>query len=97
MDLGGHERFGGAGAPFRDTAATRNGTALLATAWSALASSRVESVTIYLRSGPVIDGVLQLRMDGGIAEASTRAGHFSHAFAVEDVVMIRHIPRGGKA
>lgn len=96
MDLGGHDRFGAKAASFRDTAAVRNGTALLATAWSALASSRVESVNIHLRSGPVIEGVLQLRMDGAIAEASTRPGHFSHAFAVEDVVMIRHIPRGGK-
>jgi hypothetical protein len=96
MDLGGHDRFGGGSAPFRDTAAMRNGTALLATAWSALASSRVESVNIHLRSGPVIEGVLQLRMDGSIAEASTRPGHFSHAFAVDDVVMVRHVPRGGK-
>lgn len=95
MDLGGHDRFGTGAAPFRDTAALRNGTALLATAWSALASSRVESVTIHLRSGPVVEGILQLRMEGSIAEASTRPGHFTHAFAVEDVVLIRHTPRGG--
>jgi hypothetical protein len=61
MDLGGHGQFGASGASVRDTPAARTGTALLATAWSALASSRVESITI------------------------------------EDVVMIRHIPRGGKA
>ena len=97
MDLGGHERFGIGQPALRETAGFRTGTALLAAAWSALASARVESVTIHLRSGPVIEGVLQLRMDGAIAEASTRAGQFSHAFAVEDVVMIRHIPRGGRA
>jgi hypothetical protein len=96
MDLGGHERFGGGRAIQRETAAFRTGTALLATAWSALASARVESVMIHLRSGPVIEGVLQLRMDGAIAEASTRSGQYSHAFAVEDVVMIRHVPRGGR-
>jgi hypothetical protein len=95
MDLGGHQRFGAGAAAARETAAMRTGTALLATAWSALASSRVESVCIHLRSGPVIDGVLQLRMDGSIAEAATRAGHYSHAFAVDDVVMIRHVARGG--
>lgn len=96
MDLGGHDRFGAASASLRGTAAQRTGTALLATAWSALASSRVESVTIHLKSGPVIEGVLQLRMDGAIAEASTRPGQYSHAFAVEDVVMVRHTPRGGR-
>jgi hypothetical protein len=96
MDLGGHERFGAAGVSPRDTPALRTGTALLASAWSALASSRVESVNIHLRSGPVIEGVLQLRMDGAIAEASTRPGHFSHSFAVDDVVLIRHFARGGK-
>jgi hypothetical protein len=95
MDLGGHDRFGAASAQLRETAAMRIGTALLASAWSALASSRVESVAIHLRSGPIIEGVLQLRMDGAIAEASTRPGRYSHAFAVDDVVMIRHIPRGG--
>ena len=95
MDLGGHERFGGRSAPIRDSAAQRVGTALLATAWSALASARVESVSIHLRSGPVIEGVLQLRIDGAVAEVSTRQGTYSHAFAVEDVVMIRHVPRGG--
>lgn len=96
MDLGGHERFGGGHPALRETAASRTGTALLATAWSALASARGDSVTIHLRSGPVIEGVLQLRMDGAIAEASTRLGQYSHAFAVEDVVMIRHVPRGGR-
>jgi hypothetical protein len=95
MDLGGHDRFKGASAQLRDTAAVRIGTALLAAGWSALASSKVESVTIHLRSGPIIEGVMQLRMDGAIAEASTQPGRYSHAFAVEDVVMIRHIPRGG--
>lgn len=96
MDLGGHQRFGTSAASARQSAATHTGAALLATAWSALASSRVETVSIHLRSGPVIDGVLQVRMHGPIAEAATRAGHFSHAFAVDDVVMIRHVPRGGK-
>ncbi len=96
MDLGGHQRFGVGSAPAaRESAAQRTGTALLATAWSALASSRVESVSIHLRSGPVIEGVLQIRMDGMIAEAATRTGHYTHAFAVEDVVLIRHVARGG--
>jgi hypothetical protein len=96
MDLGSHDRFGAGATSLRETLALRTGTALLATAWSALASSRVETVSIHLRSGPVIDGVLQLRMDGGVAEASTRTGLYTHAFAVEDVVLIRHVPRGGK-
>jgi len=96
MDLGGHQRFGTSAGSARLSAAAQTGTALLATAWSTLASTRVESVSIHLRSGPVIDGVLQVRMDGSIAEAATRTGHYNHAFAVDDVVMIRHVPRGGK-
>ncbi len=48
MDPGGHDRFKGASAQIRETQAMPTGTALLAIAWSALASSRVESVTIHL-------------------------------------------------
>lgn len=96
MDLGRHQQFGTNTASARPSASAQAGAALLATAWSALASSRVETVSIHLRSGPVIDGVLLVRMDGPIAEAATRPGHYSHAFAVDDVVMIRHVPRGGQ-
>jgi hypothetical protein len=96
MDMGGHQRFKvGTAAVVRESAGTRAGMALLTAAWSALASSRVESVSIHLRSGPVIEGVLRLRMDGPIAEAATRSGHYSHAFAVADVAMIRNVARGG--
>lgn len=93
MDLGGHSAFRqGANA---QSATVRVGLSLLATGWSALASGRVESISIQLRSGLLIDGVLAIRMDGLIAEASTRTGHYTHAFAVDEVVMVRQIPRGG--
>ncbi|WP_374385952.1 hypothetical protein [Sandaracinobacter sp.] len=79
----------------REEASGRVGLSLLATAWSALGSGRAESVCLLLRSGSLIEGVLAIRMDGAIAEAATRPGHFTHAFAVDEVVMVRQVPRGG--
>ncbi|PZU48545.1 MAG: hypothetical protein DI568_07070 [Sphingomonas sp.] len=93
MDLSGHSVFR-QGATSQ-SAGARIGLSLLATGWSALASGRVETISVQLRSGTLIDGVLAIRMDGLIAEASTRAGHYTHAFAVDEVVMVKQVPRGG--
>ena len=96
MDLGGHGAFRMGSSPsVRQDAPTRIGLSLLATAWAALGSGRTESVSLLLRSGGLIEGVLAIRMDGAIVEAATRPGHFTHAFAVDEVVMVRQIPRGG--
>lgn len=106
MDLSGHKIFREgafrAGASDRaqenrgqETGPPAPGLSLLAAAWSALASGRVETVSLSLSSGAVIDGVLAIRLDGALAEAATRPGHYTHAFAVADVVMVRQVPRGG--
>jgi hypothetical protein len=96
MDLGGHDSFRTGGSlPAREQAPAQVGLSLLATAWAALGSGRTESVSLLLRSGGLIEGVLAIRMEGAIAEAATRPGHFTHAFAVDEVVMVRQIPRGG--
>lgn len=81
--------------PDLSTAACTGAAArLLAFGWAALAGGRAEAVDIRLREGGAIDGVLALRIDGGVAEASTRAGVWTHAFRVEDVVLVRAVARG---
>jgi hypothetical protein len=107
MDLSGHRRFRAADtssqaagrAPdakshnWADRA--RIGEKLLAVAWAALASARAEAVDIHLQSGQVIANVLAVRTDGRMAEASCWTGQWTHAFAVEDVVLVRQVARGG--
>jgi hypothetical protein len=93
MDLSGHGAFRTAG--HNRESSDRPGARLLAAAWVALSSGRAESVSIHLRTGPMIDGVLGLRVDGALAEAATRPGVWTHAFAVEDVVLVRQVVRGG--
>lgn len=98
MDLSGQQRF-------REAEAAREGRsnpgslgrALLAHAWAALASARAESADIHLRSGTLLRGVLALRIDGQLAEAGTRRGEWTHAFPLEEVVMVAVNPRGRPA
>ncbi len=70
---------------------------LLAFGWAALAGGRAEALDICLRDGGLIEGVLALRIEDGIVEASTRAGSWTHAFRVEDVLVVRAVARGGAA
>jgi hypothetical protein len=93
MDLSGHGAFLAATSD-RDLT-NRPGARLLTAAWVALASRRAESVTIHLRHGLQVDGVLGLRVDGALAEAATRPGQWTHVFLVEDVVLVRQVSRGG--
>ena len=93
MDLAGHQMFRDAGARAESPGSV--GRALLARGWAALESARAESVDIQLRSGPLVRGVIALRVDGQVAEASTRRGEWTHAFALEDVALVRNNPRGG--
>lgn len=103
MDLGGHQRFregmGHADARVCETRPAEGrgniGRALLARAWAALESGRAESVDIHLASGPLLRGVIALRVEGQVADASTRRGEWTHAFGLEDVALVRSNPRGG--
>ncbi len=74
----------------------RAGEMLLATAWTALSSTRSEMVDIHLRSGAVIEGTLAVRTSGAVGEASIVRGQWTHMFALEDVMMVHHVPRGGR-
>jgi len=72
------------------------GQALLAVAWAALAAVESEAVDIHLKSGAVVPGAIALRLHGAVAEASTRRGTWTHTFAAEEVVLVQHVPRGGR-
>lgn len=109
MDLSGHPRFLRAATevagPGQDawTGEDRRrrdahciGQALLAAAWAALSAGDVEAVDIHLKSGAVVAAVIALRLHGAIAEASTRRGLWTHAFAADEVVLVQHVPRGGR-
>lgn len=95
MDLDGHQRF----RESQDRADARGaiGRALLARAWSLIESGRAESVDIQLRSGALLRGVLALRVEGQVADASVRRGEWTHAFALDDVALVRGNPRGGQS
>lgn len=99
MDLAGHDRFSRSSASQADLA--QMGESLLAAGWAALASARAESIDIHLRHGPVITGVLAVRIDARLAEAATTctvSGQlvWTHMFAVEDARMVQFTPRGGR-
>lgn len=98
MDLAGHHRFstGSDGQGHACADRRQTGELLIATAWAALASARAETVDIHLRSGSVVHAVLAVRVDGPLGEASTRAGLWTHVFALEDVLLVHHVPRGGR-
>ncbi len=87
MDLSGHDHFVRAG-PLGQT--------MLAAGWAALASARAESLDIHLRGGQVIQAALAVRVDGRIAEASVQRGQWTHVFCIDDVTMVRIVPRGGR-
>ena len=74
----------------------RTGESLLAAGWAGLASAQYEAIDIHLRTGEVISGAVQVRIDGAIGEAACRRDEWTHIFAVEEVVLVRRISRGGR-
>jgi len=98
MDLAGHHRFtsGPDGRVSASVERLRLGELLIATAWASLATARVEMVDIHLRSGAMVLGALAVRVDGPLGEASTRAGQWTHVFALEEVMLVQNHARGGR-
>jgi hypothetical protein len=102
MDLSGHRQFLGpievfdGELPVNSVPAPSPGPALLLAAWSALQSMGVEAVDLHLRSGAIIPGAVRLRLSGPIAQASTRRDGWTHMFPVEDLALVRLVPRGGR-
>lgn len=93
MDLAGHHRFQ------RDAPLPASGTAqseaMLAAGWAALATARAETLEIRLKTGAAVPGILALRIDGTLVEASTVRGQWTHYFPVADVSLVQVVPRGG--
>lgn len=100
MDLSGQAHFASATTKPQAEPAEQGaraagiGRQLLARAWFGLSSAQAESVDVHLRTGAQVAGVIALRVDGDIAEASTRAGAWTHAFPLELVAHVRLNPRG---
>lgn len=81
----------------RDYAArVKLGHALLEIGWASLAGAGAEALDIHLRNGVVIHRAIDLRVDSEIAQASTIRGKWTHSFALDQVVLIEEIPRGGR-
>lgn len=77
-----------------DTADMATGRALLLTGWERLLRGTVECVDVHLRNGWIIPDIIELRLDGPIAEASTVSGSWNHAFALDEVAMVRCVDFG---
>lgn len=71
------------------------GQTMMAAAWASLKTARAEAVDIQLRNGPLISGVIAVRVEGPVAEVSIRAGHWTHLFPLDEVQMVHIVPRGG--
>lgn len=72
------------------------GRSLLVVGWTALSGAQVEAIDIHLRTGVVIKRVIDLRVEGSLAQASTTRGLWTHSFALDQVMMVEQIPRGGR-
>jgi hypothetical protein len=94
LDLSGHSAFKPAA---QDRMSATPGARLLTAAWVALASGRVESVSLHLRHGPAVEGVTAIRVDGAIAEVSCSGSRRTEIFLAEDVVRVSQVPHGAAA
>lgn len=70
------------------------GRALLLTGWERLLRGTIECVDVHLRNGWIIPDIIELRLRGTTAEASTLYGAWNHAFALDEVALVRCIDFG---
>ncbi len=70
------------------------GRALLITGWERLLRGTIECVDVHMRNGWIIPDIIELRLRGPVAEASTVYGAWNHAFALDEVSMVRCIDFG---
>ncbi len=77
-----------------ETPAAAIGRILLMSMWERLADGEIECVDICLRSGAAILDIIALRLRGPVAEASTNRDTWTHAFALDDVAMVRGVGFG---
>ena len=77
-----------------DTPEIATGRALLLTGWERLLRGTIECVDVHLRNGWIVPDIIELRVEGPIAEASTVFGSWNHAFALDEVAMVRCVDFG---
>lgn len=77
-----------------DTPEMAAGRALLMTGWERLLRGTIECVDVHMRSGWIIPDIIELRLRGPVAEASTVYGAWNHAFALDEVGMVRCVDFG---
>ncbi len=77
-----------------DTPEMAAGRALLMTGWERLLRGTIECVDVHLRNGWIVPDIIELRLRGPIAEASTVFGAWNHAFALDEVGLVRCVDFG---
>lgn len=77
-----------------ETPGAATGRALLSTVWQRLCNGEIECIDVHLRSGPVVTDLIALRVYGPIAEGAQGHGDWSHAFALDDVAVVRGVRFG---
>lgn len=77
-----------------DTPETIAGRALLLTGWERLLRGTVECVDVHLRNGWIIPDIIEIRLRGPMAEASTVYGSWNNAFALDEVALVRCVDFG---
>jgi len=77
-----------------DTPEMSAGRAMLMTGWERLLRGTIECVDVHMRNGWIIPDIIELRLRGPMAEASTLYGSWNHAFALDEVAMIRCVDFG---
>jgi len=70
------------------------GRALLMTGWERLLRGTIECVDVHMRNGWIIPDIIELRVRAPMAEASTVYGAWNHAFALDEVGMVRWVDFG---
>lgn len=70
------------------------GRALLLSGWERLLRGSVECVDVHLRNGWIIPDIIELRLRDQIAEASSVYGAWNHAFALDEIALVRCVDFG---
>ncbi|MGI4876408.1 MAG: hypothetical protein ACRYG4_02855 [Janthinobacterium lividum] len=77
-----------------DSPETATGRSLVLTGWERLLRGAVECIDVHLRNGWIIPDIIEVRVRGPMAEASTLFGSWNHAFALDEVALVRCIDFG---
>ena len=77
-----------------DTPATAAGRMLLGAVWERLLAGEIECIDVTFRNGGVLTDIIAFRLCGAIVEAAITRGTWTHAFALDEVAMVRAVGFG---